>query len=169
MGTIEGKVTTRDIELLYEAARIATQSRAEGNHPFGALLADKEGNILLEQGNEVVTEHNDCGHAETALLIRASKAYSREFLAECTLYTTIEPCVMCSGALYWANVRRLVFALTEEKLLELTGSNPENPTFDLPSRQVIDKGQKDIIVVGPVEDNALSERIISDHLGFWDE
>jgi tRNA(Arg) A34 adenosine deaminase TadA len=168
MATIEGKVTQRDIELMYETARVATESRAGGNHPFGALLADKDGNILLEQENEVVTEHNDCGHAETALLIRASKKYSREFLATCTLYTTIEPCAMCTGALYWANVGRLVYSLSEEMLLELTGSNPENPTFSLPSREVIDRGQKDIEVVGPIDDKELSARIIQDHIGFWD-
>jgi len=168
MATIEGKVTQRDIELMYETARVATESRAGGNHPFGAILADKDGNILLEQENEVVTEHNDCGHAETALLIRASKKYSREFLSTCTLYTTIEPCAMCTGALYWANVGRLVYSLSEEMLLELTGSNPENPTFSLPSREVIDRGQKEIEVVGPIDDKELSARIIQDHIGFWD-
>ncbi|MFW5485541.1 MAG: nucleoside deaminase, partial [Spirochaetaceae bacterium JB067] len=122
MGTVEGTITERDIELLYESAEVATLSRAQGNHPFGALLADREGHILMTQGNEVVTEHNDCGHAETALLFRASKEYSRDFLSECTLYTTIEPCVMCTRALYWANVGRLVYGLTEHTLLELTGS-----------------------------------------------
>ena len=168
MATIEGKVTKRDIELMYEAARVATESRAGGNHPFGALLTDKDGNILLEQENEVVSEHNDCGHAETMLLMRASKKYERDFLKECTLYTTIEPCAMCTGALYWANVGRLVYALSEEDLLSLTGSNEENPTFSLPSRDVINKGQKDIVVVGPIDDKELRDRIVKDHLGFWD-
>ncbi len=168
MATIEGLVTDRDIEVMYVAARIATESRAGGNHPFGAILADKDGNILLEQENEVVTEHNDCGHAETALLIRASKKYERDFLAGCTLYTTIEPCAMCTGALYWTNVGRLVYALSEEDLLSLTGSNEENPTLALPSRHVIDKGQKNIIVVGPIDDKDLCDRIAKDHLGFWD-
>ncbi|MDC7245251.1 MAG: nucleoside deaminase [Sphaerochaetaceae bacterium] len=168
MGTVEGTITERDIELLYESAEVATLSRAQGNHPFGALLADREGHILMTQGNEVVTEHNDCGHAETALLFRASKEYSRDFLSECTLYTTIEPCVMCTGALYWANVGRLVYGLTEHTLLELTGSNEENPTFSLPCRSVIDHGQKDIIVVGPVDDKSLRDRILKDHIGFWD-
>lgn len=168
MATIEGTVTKKDIEIMYEAARVATESRKGGNHPFGAILADKDGTILLEQENEVVTEHNDCGHAETALLIRASKKYSRDFLATCTLYTTIEPCAMCTGALYWTNVGRLVYALSEELLLELTGSNEENPTLSLPSREVIDRGQKDIIVVGPIDDKELSDRIVQDHIGFWD-
>mgnify|MGYP000362619700 CR=1 FL=1 len=168
MATIEGQVSERDIEIMFEAARIATESRAGGNHPFGAILADKDGTILLEQENEVVSEHNDCGHAETALLIRASKKYERDFLATCTLYTTIEPCAMCTGALYWTNVGRLVYALSEEDLLSLTGSNEENPTFSLPSREVIDRGQKDIIVVGPIDNKELSDRIVKDHIGFWD-
>ncbi|NCB03020.1 MAG: nucleoside deaminase [Spirochaetia bacterium] len=168
MATIEGELTIRDIELVYESARVSTESRAGGNHPFGAVLADKDGNILLEQENEVVSGHNDCGHAETALLIRASKKYERDFLKDCTLYTTIEPCAMCTGALYWTNVGRLVYALSEEDLLSLTGSNEENPTLNLPSRQVIDRGQKDITVVGPIKDEALAQRIVQDHIGFWD-
>ena len=168
MGAISQPHTRRDIELLYETARIATESRDGGNHPFGALLADAQGKILMEQGNEVVSTHNDCGHAETMLLMRASKAYDRAFLATCSLYTSIEPCAMCTGALYWSNVGRLVYALTEERLLEMTGSNPENPTFNLPSRVVINHGQKEIVVVGPVDDADLEERIVADHTGFWD-
>ncbi|MBN2860328.1 MAG: nucleoside deaminase [Sphaerochaetaceae bacterium] len=168
MGTIEGRLSERDMELLYETARIASESRAKGNHPFGALIADMDGNIIMEQTNTVNTEHNDCGHAETEALIKASKKYDREFLHGCTLYTSIEPCAMCTGALYWSNVGRLVYGLTEEKLLELTGSNPENPTFSLPCREVIDRGQKDIEVVGPVEDGEFEKRVVEDHLGFWD-
>ncbi|PKL11768.1 MAG: tRNA-specific adenosine deaminase [Spirochaetae bacterium HGW-Spirochaetae-8] len=168
MGAISQPYTRRDIELLYETARIATESRDAGNHPFGALLADPQGKILMEKGNEVVSTHNDCGHAETMLLMSASKAYDRAFLATCSLYTSIEPCAMCTGALYWSNVGRLVYALTEERLLEMTGSNPENPTFNLPCRVVLDHGQKDIVVVGPVEDADLEDRIVADHIGFWD-
>ena len=167
MGAITQQPTQHDIELLYETARIARASRAMGNHPFGALLADGSGKILIEQGNEVVTEHNDCGHAETVLLIKASKTYGRDFLALCTLYTSVEPCAMCTGALYWANVGRLVYGLTERKLLDMTGANPENPTFDLPCRTIIDHGQKRIVVVGPVGDPDLEQRISSDHLDFW--
>lgn len=168
MGIATQEPTARDRELLYETARIASEARAGGNHPFGALLADGKGNILMEQQNDVVTGHNDCGHAETLLLMRASKEYDRDFLATCTLYTSIEPCAMCSGALYWANVGRLVYGLTEQRLLEMTGDNPENPTFDLPCREVLARGQKDIVVVGPVQDAALEQRIAVDHAGFWD-
>lgn len=155
-----------DIRLLYETVRIAHQAKEKGNHPFGALLADKMGNILLEQENDH-TEGGPAMHAETALMLKAGKLYTPEFLAECSLYTSAEPCVMCTGAMYWTNVRRLVFGITETQLLQLTGSDEQNPTFDLPSDRVLAYGQKDMVVVGPVKDEALIEAIVADHKGFW--
>jgi len=157
----------RDIELLYEAGRIARRARERGNHPFGCLLADGERNILLEGENTVTTEHNDCGHAETNLMIAASKRYGREFLSRCSIYSTGEPCVMCSGAIYWANVRRIVIGYSERDLLEMTGADPENPTFNLPAGEVLARGQKDFEIVGPVRDKRLIETLLADHRGFW--
>ncbi|WP_320130315.1 nucleoside deaminase [uncultured Sphaerochaeta sp.] len=158
--------TQKDIALLYETVRIAHEAKEKGNHPFGALLADANGNILLEQGND----HLGGGaamHAETALMLKAGKLYSPEFLSTCSLYTSAEPCVMCCGAMYWTNVRRLVFGITEKQLLSLTGSNDQNPTFDLPAGEVLSHGQKDMVIVGPVSDANLVNAIIEDHLGFW--
>jgi len=159
--------TARDIELLYEAGRIARNAKEKGNHPFGCLLADPAGNVLLEAGNTVVTDHNDCGHAETNLMIAASKKYDRDFLAGCSIYTTAEPCVMCTGAVYWANVRRIVMGFSERDLLEMTGADPENPTFNLPCDEVLSKGQKDFEIVGPVKDRKLIETLLEEHRGFW--
>ncbi|MGH0052792.1 MAG: nucleoside deaminase [Sphaerochaetaceae bacterium] len=156
----------QDIRLLYETVRIAHEAKKKGNHPFGALLADKEGKILLEQGNDY-EEGGSAMHAETLLLFHASKLYDPEFLATCSLYTNAEPCVMCTGALYWTNVRRLVYGITEKQLLELTGADVQNPTFDLPSHEVLDHGQKDMEIVGPVEDEALIKAIVEDHQSFW--
>ena len=82
------------------------------------------------------------------LVERASHAYSKEFLWDCTLYTTAEPCAMCSGAIYWGNIGHVVYAMTEKDLLSLTGADPQNPTFDLPCRDVFAKGQKAIEVTG---------------------
>lgn len=156
----------QDIQLLYQTVRIAHTAKEQGNHPFGALLADKDGNILLEQGNSY-EEGGSAMHAETLLLFKASKLYDPDFLATCSLYTNAEPCVMCTGAMYWTNVRRLVYGITEAKLLELTGADEQNPTFDLPSHEVLAHGQKDIEVVGPTDDEDLVQAIISDHLSFW--
>ena len=74
---------------------------------------------------------------------------------------------MCTGAIYWSGIGRLVYGVTEEMLLSLTGDNEENPTFALSSRSVIEAGQKDIRVAGPVDDRNLIDEIVKDHLTFW--
>ena len=150
---------------LRRCIEISRASREGGNTPFGALLVDSEGNIIMEQGNIEITERICTGHAETTLASRASHAYSRDFLWTCTLYTTAEPCAMCAGAIYWANIGRVVYGMTEKRLLELTGSDEQNPTFDLPCREVFARGQKDIQVIGPIP--AVEEEAAEVHQGYW--
>jgi tRNA(Arg) A34 adenosine deaminase TadA len=84
-------------------------------------------------------------------------------LARCTLYTSTEPCAMCAGAIYWTGIGRVVFALAETGLLRYTGSHDENPTLDLPCREVFARGQKPITVVGPL----LEKEAGKVHEGFW--
>jgi tRNA(Arg) A34 adenosine deaminase TadA len=152
-----------DLYLLRRALEVARRSRSNGNHPFGAILSDAAGNILLEAENSVSSEHDCTGHAELNLMRRASQKFDRDFLATCSLYTSTEPCAMCSGAIYWGNVRRVVFALSEARLLQITGNDPANPTMHLPCREVLSKGQSPIEVVGPlIEDEAAKV-----HEGFW--
>ncbi|MER3462534.1 MAG: nucleoside deaminase, partial [Armatimonadota bacterium] len=99
-------MTVKDLEFLRQAVEVARRARANGNHPFGALLVDAEGKVLLEAENTVQTERDCTGHAELNLMRLASRSYDPGFLATCTLYTSTEPCAMCSGAIYWGNVRR---------------------------------------------------------------
>ena len=150
---------------LRRCIEISRQSRAGGNTPFGALLVDSEGNIVMEQGNIEITENICTGHAETTLAARASHVFSKDFLWTCTLYTTAEPCAMCAGAIYWANIGRVVYGMTEKRLLQLTGSDEQNPTFDLPCREVFARGQKDIQVIGPIA--AVEEEAAEVHIGYW--
>jgi len=152
---------------LNRCIEISRASRAHGNTPFGALLVDAEGNIIMEQENIEITEKICTGHAEATLAARASHEYSRDFLWNCTLYTTAEPCAMCAGAIYWANIGRVVYGMTEKRLLELTGSDEQNPTFSLPCREVFARGQKDIQVVGPV--SAVEQAAAKVHEGYWNQ
>ncbi len=154
---------------LLEACRVSEEAVRSGNTPFGAILVDGEGNILLRQENVEITRSDCTGHAETTLCRVASGEYSREFLATCSLYTTAEPCAMCSGAIYWANIGRVVYGISEKELLELTGSDPQNPTFDLPCREVFAAGQKDLVVEGPTEDQELKDLLKNPHMGFWNK
>jgi tRNA(Arg) A34 adenosine deaminase TadA len=153
----------QDERLLRLAIAISGRSRENGNHPFGALLADSDGEVLLEAENSVVTTGDATGHAEIDLIRTASKTLSSAVLAKATLYASAEPCAMCAGAIYWGGVGRLVYAMAETDLRSLTGSHPENPTLDLGCRVVLGSGQRQIEVVGPL----LAEEAIAVHAGFW--
>ena len=135
------------------------------NTPFGDLLADPDGNIILEQENIEITENDCTGHAETALMRKATKLYDKDFLWNCILYTSVEPCAMCSGAIYWRNVGKIVYGISEKELLKLTGNNKQNPTLDLPCRKIFEYGQKEIEVEGPITE--ITEDILEIHRKYW--
>ena len=92
-------------------------------------------------------------HAERLLATWASKTYDPAFLAGCTLYSSAEPCAMCSGAIYWAGIGRVVYGQSEKSLKAMTGAHAENPTLDLPCRVVFAAGQRAVDVVGPLLDD----------------
>ena len=149
--------------LLRQAIAVARQSREHGNHPFGALLADPDGTVLLSAENTVVTGSDATGHAETNLVRLASARYSTSELRGLTLYTSTEPCAMCSGAIYWSGIGTVVYALAEAELYEMTGSDENNPTLVLPCRTVFAAGQRPVVVQGPFPiDEARAV-----HAGFW--
>ncbi|NIR50681.1 nucleoside deaminase [candidate division KSB1 bacterium] len=153
----------RDQTFLRKAFELARKSRVRGNHPFGALLVDENDKILCEAENTVVTESDCTGHAETNLMRQASKQYDREFLAECSLYTSTEPCPMCCGAIYWGNIQRVVFGLSAERLYEMLGDAPEGSKLFLTSREILSKGEHLVEIVGPV----LEDEARQVHEGFW--
>jgi tRNA(Arg) A34 adenosine deaminase TadA len=151
-----------DLRFLQAAFDVARKARDHGNHPFGAVLVDQHGHILMESENTVVTEKDCTGHAETNLMRQASRMYDRAFLAKCTLYTSTEPCPMCAGAIFWGNVRRVVYGLSQEGLYEMIGEDDED-VLDLPCRELFEKGHKSIEVIGPIHE----EEARKVHEGFW--
>lgn len=156
-------MTLDDEKFIRRAIEIAQNARDNGNHPFGALLVDADGKILLEIENNVVSAKDCTGHAELNLMRAATHKFPADFLAKCTLYTSTEPCPMCAGAIFWGNVRRVVFGVSEAGLYGLVDENSEE-IFYLPCRDVFSHGRKSIEVVGPI----LEDEAIKVHLGFWD-
>lgn len=157
------QATETDREFLRATIAVATRSREHGNHPFGAVLVDDQGRVVLEAENGVTTEHDMLSHAEVTLARQAWRLFGAERLAGYSLYTSAEPCAMCSGAIYWSGIGRVVYALAERSLLGLTGDDPENPTMSVDSRVVLNGGQRAIEVVGP----ALEDEAAAPHAGFW--
>jgi len=154
----------QDLEYLRETIRIARQSRDDGNHPFGAILVGPDGSVLLRCGN-TYGEDKGVGHAENNVARQASRLYSPEFLKECTLYTSVEPCCMCAGACYWAGIGTVVYGITEKRLAVLTGNNPENLTLDLPCETVFASGHRHVETRGPFDE--IEGEVAEGHRDFW--
>lgn len=149
------------IRHLQRANEVAHRATLLGRHPFGAILIAPDGEtVLAEQGNV-----DSVNHAESALARHAATNFAPDYLWECTLVTTVEPCAMCAGTQYWAHIGRLVYGMTEHRLLRLTGNHKENPTMNLPCRQVFSAGQKAIEVIGPVLE--VEAEIVALHQNFW--
>ncbi|RYY48304.1 MAG: nucleoside deaminase [Comamonadaceae bacterium] len=140
---------------------MAQRATELGNHPFGALLVGPDNEtVLLEQCNI-----DTVNHAESTLARVAASNYTPEFLWGCTLYTSVEPCCMCAGTAYWANIGRVVFGMTEHALLAATGDHAGNPTMDLDARTVFARGQKPVEVIGPVAE--IAEDVAQVQRAFW--
>jgi len=156
-------MTMPDDDLLRRAFDVADRALERGNHPFGAVLAGPDGEVLLEMENGYLPDGDMTAHAERLLATAACKTFEPDELAECTLYSSAEPCAMCAGAIYWAGIGRVVYGLSEARLKEITGNHPENPTLSLPCRTVFAAGQRPTEVVGPLLEDEAAEL----HEGVW--
>jgi len=149
-------------QLMRESIKVAKQARLHNNHPFGAILVNQNGEILLKAENTVETDHDVTSHAEKNLVSMATKKYNPEFLSNCILISSAEPCPMCSGAIYWSNIGTVIYGLSEQSLYEISDPNNKNSLI-LPCRTVFNSGTRVIKVIGPI----LEEEAREPHLNFW--
>lgn len=150
-----------DVSYLKKAHSIGLEAMKAGKHPFGAILVAPDGTHILDTQGNIDTVN----HAESTLARRAAASFQSDFLWKCSLYTSVEPCCMCSGTMYWANIGRIVYGLSEEALQKITGNNPENPTMSLPCKAVIDCGQKPVEIV---QISSMDSTIADAHRAFWE-
>lgn len=154
----------QDQRYLARAIALSTSARYEGKHPFAALVVAADGSVLAEAGNNSLPPEGDpTQHAELRVAQMASRVAAPAQLAGATLYSSAEPCAMCAGTIYWCGIGRVVYALSEHRLLQLTGDHAENPTFSLPCREVFARGQRRVEIVGP----AMEDEAARVHEGFW--
>ena len=154
----------RDAHFLRHSFEVARRAISHGNHPFGAVLVDADGKVLIEAENGYMPGHDGTAHAERLLATEAC-IIDAATLRNATIYSSAEPCAMCAGAIYWAGIGRLVYGLSEQRLRKLTGDHPENLTLDLPCRDVFASGQRSIEVIGPL----LEDEAAADHAGVWEK
>src|ERR1700690_3233751 len=159
------RLLAADETFLRRSFDVARSAVANGNHPFGAVLVSGLGQVLLEIENGFLPDRVMTGHAEPLLATQASKKFAANVLVNCPIYSSAEPCAMCAGAIYWAGIGRVVYGLSEHRLRTVTGNHPENPTLDLPCREVFKRGQRATEVIGPL----LEDEAEALHEGVWDK
>jgi tRNA(Arg) A34 adenosine deaminase TadA len=152
-----------DLTHLERAIALAAAAREHGNHPFGSLLVDGAGDVVLEAENTVVTTRDVTGHAELNLVREAGSRFDPVELGGYTLYASTEPCAMCAGAIFWSGIGRVVFALSSATLGTIVADPTGAWTLAVSCREVFARGGRAIDVRGPlIEDRA---RVVHD--GFW--
>lgn len=91
----------------------------EQGGPFGAVITDKEGNIISEGCNQVLQEKDPTAHAEIVAIRQACKKLDTYDLSECILYTSCEPCPMCLSAIIWSNIKTIYYGCSKEDAEEI--------------------------------------------------
>jgi tRNA(Arg) A34 adenosine deaminase TadA len=123
------EVTPEAEGFLRRAIELAAAARAAGNPPFGSLLVGSDGTVLAEAQNTTITDRDVSFHPELKLAVWAARELPADVAAGTTLYTSCQPCPMCTGALARSGLGRVVYALSGEQLggLKSTGDFPDVP------------------------------------------
>jgi tRNA(adenine34) deaminase len=97
------------------ALKEASKAYERGEVPIGALVVDEQGQIVSKAYNETITRNDPTAHAEMLALRQAPQILNNFRLLNCTLYVTIEPCIMCAGAIVHARICEVVFGAFDGK------------------------------------------------------
>jgi len=157
-----------DRQFMVRALELARSAVAHGNHPFSALLV-KDGKIIFEYENTIYTTHDLTQHAETGLIGKATQKFDPATLAQCTLYASTEPCIMCCGAIRWAGIKRVVYGVTATQLMKVVYTVlPPAPGAvrvlqPLECREVFARTEPSITVRGPL----LEAEGLAIHESYW--
>jgi tRNA(Arg) A34 adenosine deaminase TadA len=121
------------------AINIAKTSKENGNLPYGCVLVNMEGNIVLQGENTINTDQDMLAHAEINLLRKASKIYTHAELKSFTIYTSDEPCPMCASAIYWTGIGKLVYGLSKTTYYDEVGRDNPDWVFEMSAKEYYQK------------------------------
>jgi tRNA(adenine34) deaminase len=134
-----------DILPMQRAIEASLQALQAGNMPFGATLVTPEGQCVWTSMNNQVTKGDCTGHAELVLVREVAQVLGADVLRGATVYASGEPCAMCSGAMFWAGIRRVVFAATQADIVQALGQ----PLLPISCAQALSGALPPVQVDGP--------------------
>lgn len=144
------------------ALALAREAADRGDEPFGSLLVDAAADppeVLMEERNAVNSADDIARHPELTLARSAASEFDADTRASLVMYTSTEPCAMCSGGIYIAGLGAVVYSVSAETAAEVTGGGD----LVVPSADIFDRGTRSLPVVGPVLPDA-GKRI---HREYW--
>ena len=149
---------SKDTFFMQKAIELSKAAVRNGNEPFGAVLV-KDGEVVYTNENQIYTMHDPTFHAEAGLIRRFCAETGITDLREYTLYSSCEPCFMCSGAMVWVKLGRLVYGASNTELEEILGNDGCNC-----SKMVFDNSfwQTDV-TAGVLREEALE--VLKDYFG----
>jgi tRNA(Arg) A34 adenosine deaminase TadA len=162
---MEQPIAEGDAAQLRHAYTLAMKARERGDRPFAAVIVTEDGTILAEGlstqgagggGTLAHSEMNACQAAITAGIPRAR-------LRRATIYSSGEPCAMCSAAIFYTGIGRVVYGLSAAAILHLRNAQPHTAGLSLSCRAVLDSAAETVEIVGPCleRDGAVP------HEGYW--
>jgi tRNA(adenine34) deaminase len=156
-------LSDRDQTFLRQAIWLAHKAVEQGNRPFGSVIVDAQDNVIAEAFSTQRQDRDWTAHAEMKVVRAAGKELSWDELAKCTVYASGDPCPMCAGAIYWSNIRRVVFGVDELNMRPLRQSNARGAGLLMSCREVLSRSQHEIEVIGP----ELVSEALEPHKAFW--
>lgn len=103
-----------DEQYMKQALQEAHKAFSEGEVPIGAVIVCR-GQVIARGHNLTERLHDVTAHAEMQAITAATEYLGGKYLTDCTLYVTVEPCIMCAGALGWSQIPRVVYGAADEK------------------------------------------------------
>ena len=159
----EQPVAERDATYLRQAIALSRTARQRGNRPFGSVIVAPDGTVLGAGWNSN-GESGDCtAHAEVQAIREACQRHDRTALEQATLYASGEPCVMCAGAIFWANIRRVVYGIDDQRLRVFRGERLDQRDVELSCRDVFRAAPFAVECTGP----SLVDEASQPHGGAW--
>lgn len=123
------------------AIKTAGENMEDCGGPFGAVIV-RGGSVIARAGNRVVAGHDPTAHAEVMAIRMAAETLGTHDLSDCVIYASCEPCPMCLGAIYWAGIRRIVYA--SDRYRAASAGFSDNHIYE---ELALDNGKRSITMV----------------------
>ena len=143
-------VTEQDHRWLRQSFELARQARLNGDRPFGAVIVTADGRPVFEGMNNVYSTQDPTGHAELNILRGIGKHMAPDELAGATIYASGEPCTMCSAAIVWSGIGRIVYGLSIPRQQKEFDNAPTRTRLSIRCAEVVGASNKPVPVIGPV-------------------